>query len=193
MSSTMNKLPTPMFHDSVKARGSHIRHSLRLRTASATSIVTRPTCDAASSVQRPRNSGTLRAGAVMWLIFTPHAPQVHPRLRPLSPGARPLVPQTRARSPLAPDPRSLPGAGLRVHAPADPGVAGAGVLRSVSRALSDHPFAGRGADGSGAGELGWARVLPPRHQPAPAGSSGDQGARGRHPARSSRADPASRR
>ena len=53
--------------------------------------------------------------------------------RRLPPPTAPLVPPSRPRSPLAPHPRPVPRPGLRVHAAADPGRAGRGVLSPLSR------------------------------------------------------------
>ena len=87
----MNRLPTPMFQASVNIRGTQMRTSFRLRTRSATSIATRPTCEVAFRNQRPTRRGSASTSVAMIradlvadgrrgrhcrtpLIFTPHAP-----------------------------------------------------------------------------------------------------------------------
>ena len=83
-----------------------------------------------------------------------------------------LVPPPRPRPSLAPHPRSLSHRGVGIHAPADPGVAGGGVLPPLPGAVSHHSRARGRAGGGGAGELGRAGLLPPGGQPAPAGAGG---------------------
>ena len=60
----MNRLPTPMFQASVNVRGSQMRHSASARTMSRTMSETRPTWDAACSVQRPTFRGRLEGSGV---------------------------------------------------------------------------------------------------------------------------------
>ena len=93
-----------------------------------------------------------------------------PHGRRVPPWSAALVPPARPRPSLAPDPRSLSHRGLGVHAAADPGLAGGGVLPPVPGAVSRHRRARRGTRRHGAGELGRTGLLPPRGQPAPAGA-----------------------
>lgn len=127
-------------------------------------------------------------------IFTPHGPQVHPG-RPRRAGgalpaaAAPLVPPARPRPRLAAHPRPLPDRGGGVHAAADPGGAGGGILPALPRALPVARGAGPRLAGRGARELGWSGILPAGGEPAPARARGPGSPRGPHPRGPRRAPP----
>jgi hypothetical protein len=85
-----------------------------------------------------------------------------------------VVPPARPGSPLAPNPRSIPHRGVRIHAAADPGFPSPRVLPAVSPALSQHRVPGLGSADSGEGKLGRPGILPESRQPPPPGSAGSR-------------------
>src|SRR5882672_8154736 len=101
----------------------------------------------------------------MGCILGTHGPYVHPpraqasaRTGIYAQAAR-LVGPRRARLAVAPNPRSVPRARLRVHAAADASEPRGGVLSEVSQALSGPRDAGPRAAPRGEGGLGWPRLL----------------------------------
>ena len=131
--------------------------------------------------ERPTARGMLRTAAARLTspLSCPMACEVHPEAPPqesrrgVPPAAAPLVPPPRPRPALATHPRSLVHPGVRIHAAADPGGAGRGVLAAVPRAVPDAcgPWPRR-EPRRGARELGGAGLLPPGGKPAPAGQGG---------------------
>src|SRR6266849_9273785 len=101
----------------------------------------------------------------MGCILGTHGPYVHPpraqasaRTGIYAQAAR-LVGPRRARFAVAPNPRSVPRACLRVHAAADASEPRGGVLSALSRAVSQSGSAGPGSAPRGEGGLGWLGVL----------------------------------
>src|SRR2546426_11039778 len=86
------------------------------------------------------------------------------------PQAPRLVRPRRARSPVAPDARSVPRARLGSDAAADAGQPGGGVLSAVSRAVPRSGDAREREAEGGARGVGWARVLRPRPESPCAGA-----------------------
>src|SRR5205809_1883266 len=101
----------------------------------------------------------------MGCILGTHGPYVYPpraqaRARTgIYPQAPRLVGPRRARPAMAQDARSVPRARVRVHAAADAGEPGGGVLSALSRALSGSRESGAGAAGRSERGLGWAGIL----------------------------------
>src|SRR5947207_15431531 len=101
----------------------------------------------------------------MGCMLCNYAPFVHPpnaetqeRSTVYAQGPRVVRPR-RARPAVAPHPRSVPRARLGVHAAADAGEQGAGVLSALSRAVPRSRVTRAGETAYGAGGVGWARVL----------------------------------
>ncbi len=179
MSRTMNRLPTPMFQASVRTPGP-ARSAIRRARGSCPGPSGRRgrRADAACSVQRP----TLRWQA--------QGSRVHKGTLSSPPMARKSTPRTVRAPRVAADfrrrllrwfrrhGRDLPWRRTRdpvsrhrlgVHAPADAGLEGAGLLPALPRAVPYRwthwpPRAG----GDGPGKLGGTGVLPPRREPPPA-------------------------
>src|SRR3989442_1143777 len=83
-----------------------------------------------------------------------------------------LVRPRRARSPVAPDARSVPRARLGSDAAADAGQPGGGVLSAVYRTVSRSGDAREREAEGGAGGVGWARILRAGFQSPRAGARG---------------------
>src|SRR5712691_8085425 len=103
----------------------------------------------------------------MGCILGTHGPYVYPpraqasaRTGIYAQAAR-LVGPRRARFAVAPHPRSVPRARLRVHAAADASEPGGGVLSEVSGAVSRSRDAGALAAPRSKRGLGWPRLLCP--------------------------------
>src|SRR6185312_16915983 len=106
----------------------------------------------------------------MGCILGTHGRQVYPpraqasaRTGVYAQAAR-LVGPRRARSAVAPHPRSVSRARLRVHAAADASEPSGGILSEVSRTLPRSRDAGAGAAARSEGGVGWPRLLCPGFQ-----------------------------
>src|SRR5713101_3938585 len=92
-----------------------------------------------------------------------------------------LVGPRRARFAVAPNPRSVPRARLRVHAAANAGEPRGGVLSAVPGAIPRSRSAGAGSAPGGEGGLGWPRLLRASFESPRACARGQSGPR-RHAA-----------
>src|SRR5258706_15645202 len=115
--------------------------------------------------------GIEAAGLHTWLILDAYGSEVHPaytcRCGTLPAQAARLVSSLRARSAVAPHPRSVSHPRVGGDAAADAGGTGDRVLPALPGRVPHGAAAGRSTASPSARGLGRIGVLPPRGQPAP--------------------------